>query len=402
MSIDTTGKIEKEPSIGVSLNSENTSGDFTLDITDAGVVIAGVRYMMDQNISVALTDDIFTSSIRNTPVLSVYGFEAQSYSNQAFGSQVQGYRVNRNSGSRTVDSTTIGPNGVDSFGAIADIPGVGWKDSNRTLLSYAAGDTVGEATRWSHTFTLINMGDPVAHVTQDRIGTHTDGVDRTVGTQIAQGRNAHIQEYFHKDMNNDGIEDMLVQYSDGYIELLLNLKGKFRSRGFVAHLPRLGNKPIQFADFQNDGYADIVSVDHSGSLSVISNQDRRFAPSILTIESGGTAPTNIQQMKIYDMDNDGHDDIVYLTSGGELGILYGTITPGTFTKNILDSSLGIRLEGTPDRYGGAFYGSNIPQIQTPLGAEPTSATGLTDTMIRSEVYYQHPLMSTAYLATGSL
>jgi hypothetical protein len=47
------------------------------------------------------------------------------------------------------------------------------------------------------------------------------------------------------------------------------------------------------------------------------------------------------------MDNDGHDDIVYLTAGGELGILYGTDTPGSFTKNILDSSLGITLQETP-------------------------------------------------------
>jgi len=96
-------------------------------------------------------------------------------------------------------------------------------------------------------------------------------------------------------------------------------------------------------------------------------------------------------MKVYDMDNDGHDDIVYLTAAGELGILYGTPTPGVFVKNILDATLGIRLQETPDAHGGAFYGSNIPQITSPLGFEPTTATGLTDTMIRAEVYYQHPL-----------
>lgn len=37
------------------------------------------------------------------------------------------------------------------------------------LLSYAAGDTVGEATKWFHTYTFVNLGDPVAHVDHGRI-----------------------------------------------------------------------------------------------------------------------------------------------------------------------------------------------------------------------------------------
>ena len=32
------------------------------------------------------------------------------------------------------------------------------------LLAYAGGDTVGEATKFFHTYTLINLGDPVTHV----------------------------------------------------------------------------------------------------------------------------------------------------------------------------------------------------------------------------------------------
>jgi len=192
--------------------------------------------------------------------------------------------VSRESGTRLLDASSVGPEDIDSFGIIADRPGVGWKDSNRTLLSYAGGDTVGEATKWYHSHTLVNIGDPVAHVTQGRAGTEVDGIDRSVGSALAVGRRANIQEYFHKDMNHDGAEDIIVQYSDGYIELLLNLGGKFRSRGYIAHLPRAGIRPIAFADFQNDGYADIISVDHSGSLSLISNEDRRFSLSVLQIE----------------------------------------------------------------------------------------------------------------------
>lgn len=56
-------------------------------------------------------------------------------------------------------------------------------------------------------------------------------------------------------------------------------------------------------------------------------------------------PTHISQMKIFDMDNDMRDDIVYLTSAGELGILYGREESKKFDKVILDRSLGLTLDG---------------------------------------------------------
>lgn len=54
------------------------------------------------------------------------------------------------------------------------------------LLAYAAGDTVGEATKFFHTYTLVNLGDPVAHIDHGRPGTEIDGIDRTVGSIIAR------------------------------------------------------------------------------------------------------------------------------------------------------------------------------------------------------------------------
>jgi hypothetical protein len=284
LSIDASGNIEKTSSIDLSLNTTDTTKNFMLDIQVAGNVVGSIQYMMDSEQSVVQTDDVFASSARNTPVLSVYGYQAEVYSSQAFSSSVSGYRVSRDGGAQAIDTTTTGPDDISSFGEIQDVAGVGWQDSNRTLLSYSAGDTVGESTKWFHTYTLINIGDPVAHVTQGRVGTQVDGMDRTVGTQITDGRHASIVDYFHKDMNHDGVNDLLVQYSDGYIELFLNLGGKFRSRGYIAYLPHIGNQGIQFADFQHDGYADIVTVDQSGSLSLISNQDRRFTNTALTIQ----------------------------------------------------------------------------------------------------------------------
>ncbi len=63
------------------------------------------------------------------------------------------------------------------------------------------------------------------------------------------------------------------------------------------------------------------------------------------------------------MDADGRDDIVYITSGGELGILYGTINPGSFIKKILDPTLGIVLSTMPIVVGGAIKSDQTPQFK---------------------------------------
>ncbi len=63
------------------------------------------------------------------------------------------------------------------------------------------------------------------------------------------------------------------------------------------------------------------------------------------------------------MDADGRDDITYITSGGELGILYGTAVAGTFDKKILDPTLGITLSPTPIMVGGAIKTTTTPSLQ---------------------------------------
>lgn len=107
------------------------------------------------------------------------------------------------------------------------------------LLSYAAGDTVGEATKWFHTFTFVNLGDPVAHVDEKKTGTQLEGIDRTIGTRITSPNNRNISTVSHRDMNADGYEDIVTLHSDGHIGLFLNQVGKFRFREQIAYVPSL-------------------------------------------------------------------------------------------------------------------------------------------------------------------
>ena len=77
---------------------------------------------------------------------------------------------------------------------------------------------------------MVNLGDPVAHIDHNRVGTEIDGIDRTIGSIVTRGTQSGISDVFHPDMNADGIEDLIVLYQDGYMELFLNHNGKFRSR----------------------------------------------------------------------------------------------------------------------------------------------------------------------------
>lgn len=142
-------------------------------------------------------------------------------------------------------------------------------------------------------------------------------------------------------MNHDGLEDIVVVYDDGFIELLLNLGGRFRSKKMIAYIPDLGNRGISIGDFRGDGYGDIIALDASGGLILLDNDFRKLTRTRIVLDGNvsKSIPSGITQFHIFDMDHDGKDDIVYLTDAGVLGILYGTAEVGKFTENILEKNL---------------------------------------------------------------
>lgn len=117
----------------------------------------------------------------------------------------------------------------------------------------------------------------MASVRHGEPNTQIDGLDRSIGMQIADSRKSQIADFFQKDMNNDGLIDILVQYNDGYIELFLNISGRFRSLGHVAYLSPFQSSLLQFGDFNADGFSDMVSVDKSGKLNFIANNNSKFS-----------------------------------------------------------------------------------------------------------------------------
>ena len=117
--------------------------------------------------------------------------------------------VQRSLSDALFDDAKVGPRDIDDIGMLSENPGVGWMGNNRMLLSFAAGDSVGEATKWFHTYMMLNMGDPIASVRHGEPNTQVDGIDRSIGTQIADSRRSQIQNFFEKDMNGDGLNNKI-------------------------------------------------------------------------------------------------------------------------------------------------------------------------------------------------
>lgn len=400
------GSIEAQSSVSFRQKNYNTTNGFALEILENGALIAEATYHFSQNESVILVDDIFSDVAHNAPVLQSAGYQLRAFSDQTLNNAARGFMVQRSLSDALFDDAKVGPRDIDDIGTLSENAGVGWMGNNRMLLSFAAGDSVGEATKWFHTYMMLNMGDPIASVRHGEPDTQVDGLDRSIGTQITDSRRSQIQNFFEKDMNGDGLNDVIVQYEDGYIQLLLNIGGRFRSLGNIAFLPKNRNSLIEIGDFRGDKFSDIIVLDSDGKISLINNNDSKFSPQNISLSSGNAAPSHIQQMKVYDMDADGKDDLVYLTSGGELGILYGTDTAGAFEQKILDSTLGITLRNETDNHDGAVISDAVTQFDTFVGRVPANAkpadSGITDEKIREQVYYQEQSASIQSLPNSTI
>lgn len=62
-------------------------------------------------------------------------------------------------------------------------------------------------------------------------------------------------------MNGDGLEDIIIVFSDGFLELYLNMGWTFRKKEKIAYIPYITPLGIEFGDFTGDDYSDIVALD---------------------------------------------------------------------------------------------------------------------------------------------
>ncbi len=80
---------------------------------------------------------------------------------------------------------------------------------------------MGEAAKSYVTYSEIVIGDPVARLPEI---LSPQNYDRTLGKKLISSAGGIIESYATIDYNKDGMEDIVVFYQDGKVELLQNYK----------------------------------------------------------------------------------------------------------------------------------------------------------------------------------
>jgi uncharacterized repeat protein (TIGR01451 family) len=246
--------------------------------------------------------------------------------------------------------------------------GIGWQASNTMLLSFAAWESVGDATQNFQSFSLINLGDPVVSLkTLDTFFSWTDqkkSFDPTVGTLIEKQQD--LIWFQTLDYNKDDTLDVLTIQKNGYGKLFQNtpVEGWFVEQRELIYAADGGSvRLVKTGDFTADGYDDIFFVTEKGKPTLFNNVEKDFIRrdlSALFSLSG-----SVIQAEAYDMDADGKDDIVTLDDAGEIHIFYGSGTSlnPSFTKKFIGDGYSIRLSDESINQGWAVYFDGLTQIR---------------------------------------
>ena len=73
---------------------------------------------------------------------------------------------------------------------------------------------------------LINFGDPLVQRVSDSIKISKTEFDGSAGQEVFSNPNKTIAQTIPADFNHDGLQDLLIAYTDGSIQLLKNYGGK--------------------------------------------------------------------------------------------------------------------------------------------------------------------------------
>jgi hypothetical protein len=335
------------------VDGKETRNLLAISVKSNGILIGKIGMKWNADRIVQGRGDIDTLLASNPGVLVYesisprYAVQQNYLGNSSFGARgIQVYQISESSNS--VDRDMIGSSGKVGLEQFSDKEGIGFGGGNTSHLEFAAGASVGEATKASLTYSQIVLGDPVARLPE--LGNTQNGYDRTLGKRIDGSLGGTIESYNTLDYNHDGMQDIVVFYTDGRVELIQNFSGTYKSLGYLVYVVDAGPERKVAGDFSGDGFWDIVMVDKKGQLIVLENKNGKFTRIPLRIKNTEGSPVSIRgaimQLEVFDMDKDGKTDLVISDDSGELNILYGnTDSEGMlFTKKLLDSNIGLTLQ----------------------------------------------------------
>jgi uncharacterized repeat protein (TIGR01451 family) len=253
------------------------------------------------------------------------------------------------------------------FESSQDESGIGWQDSNTMLLSFAAWESVWRASMRFHSFSLINLWDPVASLKPLKNVFKNSSIEKSFDPTLWEivDDSEGLIWYQVFDYNNDAREDILTIHRDGYVALHENdeIEGWFIfQRDLVFAADGWSVRMVKTGDFSWDGYDDIFFVTEKGEPALYNNHEKDFYR--YDIVDQMSLSWAIIQVETYDMDDDWKDDIITLDDAGEIHIFYGNGEAETplFTQKFIGDGYAIELSNTATSHGGWVYYDWLTQL----------------------------------------
>lgn len=275
---------------------------------------------------------------------------------------------------------------------------VGWENENKHLLLFSAGNTVGESNQYYTSEVGVVLGDPTVTLTTEN-EANAAGFTKDVGKMVYTSED-DILSMMNIDYNGDDLEDVLIAYEDGRIDVLQNNKSpnRLNNRGTILQLEN-GISSIDKGEFNGDDLEDLLVVTDESCLAdemclyVFENIDGGFVSSNLTFEAIDSKP---KQVEVGDLNNDDYDDLVVLSENLELYVIWNK--GGVFENENVEElkDFGLNVNSGEDlfadialRYNGLEEGSlslPIPSRGFSSGALDTNLTSLVNSFLSDDDY----------------
>nr|MDD3720153.1 VCBS repeat-containing protein [Candidatus Gracilibacteria bacterium] len=366
--INKDGTISKNAVLSLENYSLNDSKNAVFSIKDGNTIVALFSYnLINSTLNVTRDESLLSQKLSTLKNSIIVYLNTYLYGNRTLNTNenevLMIYYNDPFADNTTLDAFSEADNSsIENF---KDNKGVGWSGKNKSLLLFAAGESVGESTKKYSSFSLINLGDPVINlknIKKKLPGTNVDrSFDSTVGKLIS--KDSKNVGYKILDYNNDKLDDLILIKSNSYIQLLENRGNlNFDNKGNLVYIPELGSKPsIESGDFTGDGYGDIFYV-AKGKPYLLNNVEKKFIK--MPLENQFNLNGSIVRTSSFDMDNDGKKDIVTLDTSGEINIFYGggTSTSPVFTKKKVGDGYLMKLDSQVKDGNGAVYYAGLPTL----------------------------------------
>ena len=218
--------------------------------------------------------------------------------------------------------------------------GIWFTNKFKNIANFANGQTVGEATLPYGSHFLVNFWDPMLKRTEKNENIPDNDFDASIGEQIYTDPNKTILKTAPIDFNKNGLQDLLIIYTDGTVKLLKNHWGTHPYKNLQQLMIITESiKEVHIGDVDGNNYDDIIIITKNNKWIVYLNDKWMFPVDgknicLNTNTEPGTQSNspenfgNIEQLFVQDMNNDGKVDIVTNDKRNDIKIFYGGSTNG--------------------------------------------------------------------------